>query len=212
MHDSATAQRQRRQPSSRPSLADTSAQLSPALLSVLGCKAPTPSTPLVPTSDFSGVVTASKSAAYSVGTEIYGQRFSADGNGFLAEHVTIPASAPFVAKPKDLAWTDAAAVPLVYTTVYDALVEWGRLPFDLPRKTGEGLSVLVLGGSSGTGHVAVQLAKKMGCNVVATCSGKNREMVKELGADEVSPPQHRVHYNTLPGSLHLSPGLSPRTD
>lgn len=132
-----------------------------------------------------------RTSAYKVGDEVYGQRFSADGNGFLAEYVRIPASSPFVVKPKDLSWTDAAAVPLVYTTVYDALVEWGRLPFNLAEKKVEEdgekkLSVLVLGGSSGTGHVAVQLAKKIGCNVVATCSGKNAEMVSKLGADEVS--------------------------
>lgn len=149
---------------------------------------PTPSNPLVPTSDFAGVITStSPTSPYSVGDEVYGQRFSADGNGFLAQHVRIPASAPFVLKPPELGWTDAAAVPLVYTTVYDALVEWGRLPFRLGEGTGE-FSVLVLGGSSGTGHVAVQLAKKMGCRVVATCSGRNAEMVKKLGADEVCLP------------------------
>lgn len=187
-----------------PESTDTSAQLSPGVLGLLGFTTPKPSTPLVPTADFAGVVAASKSAAYPVGTEVYGQRISADGKGFLAEQVAVPASAPFVTKPKDLSWTDAAAVPLVYTTVYDALVEWGRLPFELPSKRAEGLSVLVLGGSSGTGHVAVQLAKKMGCNVVATCSGKNAEMVKELGADEVSdpfPPSTRLHYTML---AHLS--------
>ncbi|BEI81566.1 hypothetical protein CcaverHIS002_0207260 [Cutaneotrichosporon cavernicola] len=157
------------------------AQSPPSLLSFLGCAIPSPSKPLVPTSDFAGVVVASKSAAYVVGDEVYGQRFSADGNGFLATYVKVEASAPFVKKPKGLGWTDAAAVPLVYTTVYDALVEWGRLSMEGE----EGLSVLVLGGSSGTGHVAVQMAKKMGCNVVASCSGKNAEMVKSLGADEI---------------------------
>ncbi|CAK9783853.1 unnamed protein product [Cutaneotrichosporon oleaginosum] len=159
------------------------AQAPPTFLNLTGCTPPTPTTPLVPGIDFAGVVHASKSAAYAVGDQVYGQRFSPAGHGFLAEYVTVHASAPFVKKPKELSWAEAAAVPLVYTTVYDALVEWGRLPF--LTGGGRGLSVLVLGGSSGTGHVAVQLAKKMGCNVVATCSGKNAQMVKDLGADDI---------------------------
>lgn len=45
--------------------------------------------------------------------------------------------------------------------------------------------MLILGGSSGTGSVGIQLAKKMGLRVVTTCSGKNIDFVKSLGADEV---------------------------
>jgi NADPH:quinone reductase-like Zn-dependent oxidoreductase len=98
--------------------------------------------------------------------------------------VAIPASYPFIRKPPSLSWTDAAALPLVYGTVYTALVNYGRLPFDAPADTAS-RSVLILGGSSGTGSVGIQLAKKMGLKVVATCSGKNVDFVKDLGADEV---------------------------
>lgn len=97
----------------------------------------------------------------------------------------MPASSPIAPKPPSLSFTEAAAIPLVYSTVFGALVEEAKLPFDpTPQQKGK-RSVLILGGSSGTGSVAVQLAKKMGLNVVATCSGKNAEFVKGLGANEV---------------------------
>ena len=84
-----------------------------------------------------------------------------------------------------MSWAEAAALPLVYSTVYGCLVEVGKLPFE-PRAEERGKrSVLILGGSSGTGNVAIQLAKKMGLRVVTTCSEKNREFVTSLGADEV---------------------------
>lgn len=84
-----------------------------------------------------------------------------------------------------MSWTEAAAIPLVYSTVYGCLVEAGKLPFEpTPEERGK-RSVLILGGSSGTGNVAIQLAKKMGLRVVTTCSEKNRDFVTSLCADEV---------------------------
>jgi NADPH:quinone reductase-like Zn-dependent oxidoreductase len=102
----------------------------------------------------------------------------------LQDYVAIPASYPFIRKPPALSWVDAAALPLVYGTVYTALINYGRLPFDRPAGSAD-RSVLILGGSSGTGSVGIQLAKKMGLRVVTTCSGKNIAFVKSLGADEV---------------------------
>ena len=108
-----------------------------------------------------------------------------EGNGSLQEYVAIPASAPFTHKPKSLSWTDAAALPLAYGTVFTALINYGRLALNPhPAEYGR-RSVLILGGSSGTGSVGIQLAKKMGLNVVTTCSGRNVDLVKKLGADEV---------------------------
>lgn len=107
------------------------------------------------------------------------------GNGSLQEYVAIPASTPFTRKPSSLSWTDAAALPLAYGTVYTALVNYGRLAFN-PHPADVGRrSVLILGGSSGTGSIGIQLAKKMGLKVVTTCSGRNIDLVKKLGADEV---------------------------
>lgn len=103
----------------------------------------------------------------------------------MQEYQKIPASSPITLKPPSLSFAEAAAIPLVYSTVYGALVEEAKLPFT-PVDTGRKRSVLILGGSSGTGSVAIQLAKKMGLQVVTTCSERNIEFVKNLGADEVS--------------------------
>jgi NADPH:quinone reductase-like Zn-dependent oxidoreductase len=84
-----------------------------------------------------------------------------------------------------MSWNEAAAIPLVYSTVYGALVETGRLPFNPTPEERDTRSVLILGGSSGSGNVAIQLAKKMGLKVVTSCSGRNVDFVKSQGADEV---------------------------
>ena len=97
-------------------------------------------------------------------------------------------------KPAGFSHVQAAALPLVYLTAYTALVEYGKLPFEPdPREIGK-RTVLVLGGSSGTGSIAVQLAQKMGCKVVTTCSERNFDLVKKLGADEV---------RSVPGSVSV---------
>lgn len=138
----------------------------------------------MPASDFAGVVRAvgANVTEFEVGDQVHGQRFAADGNGFLCTHVVLPASAPFVKMPPGLGFVDAAAAPMAYTTVYDALTHWGRLPFP---SGGLGYTILVLGGSSGTGSLAVQLSRQMGCTVVATCSTPNVELVRSLGAEDV---------------------------
>lgn len=104
----------------------------------------------------------------------------------MQEYITAKKDWPMVLKPAELSFSEAAALPLVYMTVYDALINYGRLEFNPPPEQRGKRSVLILGGSSGTGSVAVQLGKKMGLNVVATCSTRNVEFVKSLGADEVS--------------------------
>jgi NADPH:quinone reductase-like Zn-dependent oxidoreductase len=55
-----------------------------------------------------------------------------------------------------------------------------------------GSKVLINGGSGGVGTFGIQIAKALGCTVTATCSGKNAELCKELGADEV------IDYRSTP--------------
>lgn len=107
------------------------------------------------------------------------------GNGTLQQYLLIDSSWPVSRKPASITFAEAAALPLVYSTVYDALVTHGRLPFDAKQGEARNRSVLILGGSSGTGSVAIQLAKKMGLKVVTTCSTRNVDFVTGLGADEV---------------------------
>lgn len=109
------------------------------------------------------------------------------GNGTMQEYLLINKTWPITRVPPGVNVVEAAALPLVYMTVYDALVNYGRIPFSsTSTSAGPERSLLVLGGSSGTGSVAVQMGKKMGLKVVATCSTKNVDFVKSLGADEVS--------------------------
>lgn len=82
------------------------------------------------------------------------------------------------AKPRSLDFVQAAAVPLVLITAWEALHE----------RTGieAGQHVLIHGGAGGTGHVAIQLAKLAGCKVITTVGdARKAEFVRELGADRV---------------------------
>lgn len=80
-------------------------------------------------------------------------------------------------KPKNLSFTEAAAVPLALITAWEALYERARLP--------AGERVLIHAAAGGVGHLAVQLAKLRGARVAATVSGADKAgFVKNLGADK----------------------------
>jgi len=96
-------------------------------------------------------------------------------------------------KPKTLSHAEAAAVPLVALTSYQALTRQSGL------KTGQ--KILVLGGSGGTGSFGVMLAKALGASeVAATCSSKNVDFVKSLGADKVIPYDQKQWAVELAGA------------
>ncbi|WP_020565269.1 zinc-dependent alcohol dehydrogenase family protein [Methylosarcina fibrata] len=80
--------------------------------------------------------------------------------------------------PTSLSFREAAALPLVLITAWDALYERGGLQ--------SGQTVLIHAGAGGVGHVAIQLAKLKGARVITTVSSeKKAEFVRSLGADEV---------------------------
>lgn len=98
-------------------------------------------------------------------------------NGGYAEKVAVPAvnCLPY---PENLQWHEAAAVPLVFLTAWHMLV--GR------AHVRPGEDVLVIGGSSGVGSAAIQIAKLHGARVIATAgSAEKMERARALGADEV---------------------------
>jgi len=81
--------------------------------------------------------------------------------------------------PESINFTEAGVLPLVAQTSLHALTVAGA-----PWKNGS--TVLILGGSGGTGHIAVQLAKAMGATtVLTTASGANGDFVRMLGADRL---------------------------
>lgn len=122
------------------------------------------------------IVEVGTDATRSVGEEVY---FMTPFTKFGTFAEFIDVDEQFVArKPKNLSFNEAASVPLVALMSYQALVQHAQL------KRGE--RVLVLGGSSATGIIAVQLAKALGAaHVIATASSRNAAFVKSLGADEV---------------------------
>src|SRR5437868_8310398 len=78
-------------------------------------------------------------------------------------------------KPKNLSMEEAASIPLVGLTAWQALIEKANL-----RK---GQKVFVQAGSGGVGTIAIQLAKNLGATVATTTSAANVDLVKSLGAD-----------------------------
>lgn len=99
-----------------------------------------------------------------------------DKPGAAAEYVLAPADV-LTRAPKDVPLADAAALPLVALTAYQALFDHGKLT--------AGQRVLVNGAGGAVGGYAVQLAKDAGAHVIATASPRSADAVKAAGADEV---------------------------
>ncbi|KAF9120788.1 NADPh quinone reductase [Mortierella sp. 14UC] len=134
----------------------------------------------VPGLDISGTVVAvgpkaKKEGGFKVGDEVVAM-LSFSQSGALTEY-TIVNQAYLARKPERWTHEQAAAWPLVATTVWQALVVRGNLK--------KGDKILINGASGGTGTVGVQIAKALGAYVVGVCSTDNVQLVKDLGADEV---------------------------
>lgn len=99
-----------------------------------------------------------------------------DGNGAAAQYVLAPADV-LIPAPKSVPLADAAALPLVGLTAYQALFDHGKLT--------AGQRVLINGAGGAVGGYAVQLAKNAGAHVIATAGPRSSEAVTSAGADEV---------------------------
>jgi NADPH:quinone reductase-like Zn-dependent oxidoreductase len=130
--------------------------------------------------DFSGVVKQVEEDAHSdfkQGDEVYGQAsIFSGGSGAFAE-LALASIDSIAHKPKTLNYLEAAALPLVGVSAWQALVEHIRLSKDK--------KVLVQGGAGGIGFIAIQLAKHLGAIVATTVSTNDKQFVQELGADQV---------------------------
>src|SRR5215203_2983351 len=133
--------------------------------------------------DFSGVIEkvgerfSSSTPDIKQGDEIYGQAgVLAGGSGAFAEMVLAKAD-KIAHKPKTLTLEQAAGLPLVGVSAWQALVETMGLS--------KGQKILIHGGAGGIGSIAIQLAKHFGAYVATTVSTNDKQFVKEeLGADE----------------------------
>lgn len=135
---------------------------------------PAGSLPRIPGYDFAGTLLDS-APGLPTGSEVFGM-IQRNGGGASAEVARVPVG-ELAAKPSGLSMAEAAALPLAGLTALQALRdELGVTP---------GQRVLLNGASGGVGTLAVQIAKALGTEVVAVCSGRNAALVRELGADRV---------------------------
>ena len=131
--------------------------------------------------DFSGIVNQlgedDMSSDFKQGDEVYGQAsvFSG-GSGAFAE-LALANKDSVAHKPKTLNHVEAAALPLVGVSAWQALVE--KIGLSKDQK------ILIHGGAGGIGSIAIQLAKHLGAYVTTTVSKNDKEFVQRLGADQV---------------------------
>jgi alcohol dehydrogenase len=130
--------------------------------------------------DFSGVIEKVGKAVspdLKQGDEVYGQAgVLAGGSGAFAEMALAKAD-KIAHKPKTLTHEQAAGLPLVGVSAWQALVETMGLS--------KGQKILIHGGAGGIGSISIQLAKHLGAHVATTVSTNDIQFVKEeLGADE----------------------------
>ncbi len=133
--------------------------------------------PLVLGHDVAGVITkvGARVRQFKVGDEVYA-RTDDFRIGTFAEFVPVK-QASLALKPKNITMEEAASIPLVALTAWQALVEKAHLK--------KGQKVFIQAGSGGVGTFAVQLAKHLGATVATTTSTTNVAMVRNLGADVV---------------------------
>jgi alcohol dehydrogenase len=133
--------------------------------------------PLILGNDLAGVVVQAGSQVrrFKPGDEVYA-RPDKNRIGAFAEFISIN-EADVAPKPKTLTMEEAASIPLVGLTAWQALVERANLK--------PGQKILIHAGSGGVGTFAIQLAKHLGAVVATTASAANLDFVQSLGADIV---------------------------
>jgi NADPH:quinone reductase-like Zn-dependent oxidoreductase len=133
--------------------------------------------PFVLGHDVAGVVVRAGSAvrSFAPGDEVYA-RPGTDTIGTFAELAAVHED-DLALKPATLTMEEAAALPLVALTAWQALVERANLQ--------PGQNILIHAGSGGVGTIAIQLARHLGAHVATTTGTANIEWVKDLGADVV---------------------------
>jgi NADPH:quinone reductase-like Zn-dependent oxidoreductase len=104
-------------------------------------------------------------------------------NGAFAEHITAKGDLQ-IRIADNISFEEAATLGVGVTTVGQGLYQSLGLPLP-PAKVSEPTSILIYGGSTATGALAIQYAKLTGCEVIATSSPHNFDLCKSFGADQV---------------------------
>jgi NADPH:quinone reductase-like Zn-dependent oxidoreductase len=148
--------------------------------------------PMIPGWDVSGVVEAVGEGVshFKGGDEVFGMvRFPKVGSAY-AQYVASPES-DLAIKPHNVDHVQAAAVPLAGLTAWQGLIELADI------QAGE--RVMVTAAAGGVGHLAVQIAKWKGANVIGTVSPGGKELAESLGADEL------IDYTSQPFESATAP-------
>jgi NADPH:quinone reductase-like Zn-dependent oxidoreductase len=151
--------------------------------------------------DGAGIVAAATNDPSLVGRRV--AFLAPRGKGTWADQVLMP-NDNFALIPDEVSLADAAAVPLAGTSAFIPLVDVAQV--------GPGTRVLIHAGAGGVGSLGIQIAKARGAHVIATCSSRNVDFVKSLGADEViaydrTPFETAVRdvdvvFDTMGGEIH----------
>ncbi|EGZ28341.1 hypothetical protein PHYSODRAFT_248535 [Phytophthora sojae] len=151
-------------------------------------RAPSPEQPFAIGHDAAGEVVevGSDVKRFKVGDAVYASATGAT-IGSLSEYWVLDEDVA-AAKPKNLNFNEAAAVPSVAITAYAGVTEHAKLQ--------RGDTILVLGGSSSVGMFVIQ--HDIGARVIATTSSRNVELIKSLGADQVVDYTEEKWVDVLP--------------
>ena len=133
--------------------------------------------------DMAGIVEAVGEGVtgFKAGDEVYGMTGGIAGvQGSLAQYAAVDADL-LALKPSNISMKEAAALPLIFITAWEGLVDRANVS--------KGKTVLIHGGAGGVGHVAVQIAKAFGAEVFATVNAKDFDLIRSYGATPID-------YNT----------------
>ncbi|NEK39167.1 NADP-dependent oxidoreductase [Rhizobium leguminosarum] len=159
--------------------------------------------PFVLGHDVAGTVVkaGSRVRRFKVGDQVYA-RPRDHRVGTFAEFIAVD-EADAALKPNNLSMTEAASVPLVGLTAWQALVEVGKVK--------PGQKVFIQAGSGGVGTFAIQLAKHLGATVATTTSAGNAELARSLGADVVIDYKTQDFEKVLSGYDLVLNSQDPKT-
>jgi NADPH:quinone reductase-like Zn-dependent oxidoreductase len=129
--------------------------------------------------DLSGVIkqVGEGISAFKQGEEVYGQASVVTGGSGAFAEMALANADSIADKPRNLSHTEAAALPLVGISAWQALVENIGLSKDQ--------KILIHGGAGGIGSIAIPFAKHLGAYVATTVSTNDQQFVRELGASQV---------------------------